>query len=183
MEESTEQPSLVNHAVKWGIILGAVSVVMTMLLYVVDYTILVLIKYLLVVLALNIGVVIYAGIDYRRSLGGYLAYGKAWKHGAIVFVLATAISVVFGSLLYFVIDTELPQKLTDAAIENQRAMMEGFGAPADAIEQGIQEAKERAKDQYTAVGMLKGFGIFSIFWLVIALLTSLITRKNEPIEM
>jgi len=183
MEETNERPPFLNHAAKWGAILAAIGIVMIILLYVIDYTTMVQLKFLGIVLLVDIAVIIYAGIDYRNLGGRYISYGTVWKHAFVLIFVSTIIYTLFNMLLYKVIDTELPQRLTDAAVENQRTMMQGFGAPEDQIEQGIQQAKERMEDQYTIFGMIKGVGIFMIIWAVIISLTSLIVRKNEPIEM
>ena len=40
MEETTnEQPSLLQHAIRWGLIMAGVSIALTILIYVIDYTI------------------------------------------------------------------------------------------------------------------------------------------------
>jgi hypothetical protein len=82
-----------------------------------------------------------------------------------------------------VIDTELPQKLTDASIENTRAMMENFGAPEDAIDEALVKAEESSKEQFTIVGQLKGYFYILIFSAIMALISALIVRKNEPVEL
>src|SRR6187549_2336072 len=144
MEEtssSSQGPSLVNHAIKWGLISAACSIIITLLLYVVDYTLMVQIKFALFSLIIYLGIVIYGGIDYRKSVGGYLDFGPAYLHGLVIFALSGLVATIFNILLYTVIDPELPGKLVDASIENTRAMMEQFGAPADGMDEALEKVK------------------------------------------
>lgn len=182
MEEQEKAPTLINHALKWGIITGAASIVLVVILYVVDYTIMVQFKFLLLSLAISLGLVSYAAIEYRKSVGGYLPFGKAWQVSWITFVISGLIYTVFASLLYFVIDPELPAKLVDASLENARAMMENFGAPEDQIDAEVEKARARTENQFTPGGMAMGFGISLIIYAVLALITALIGRKNPPID-
>src|SRR5258708_3330832 len=119
MEEnqSQNQPTLVNHAIRWGLITAGASIVLTILCYVIDYTIMVEFKLLFISLAIYFGIMIYAGIDYRKSQDGYLTYGKAFQHGFLILAISGLVGTIFSFILYNVIDTELPQKLTDSARE------------------------------------------------------------------
>jgi hypothetical protein len=151
-----------------------------MVLYVIDYTIMIQLKFLLLSLAIYFGIVIYAGIDYRKSVGGFLTYGKAFQHGFFILVLSGFVATIFSLLLYFVIDPELPEKLTDASIENTRAIMEQFGAPEEAIEEGLEKARESTAERFTVAGMALGFVQIGVFSAIMALISALFVRKNQP---
>jgi hypothetical protein len=183
MEETTEQPTLMSHVIKWGLIVGGVSITMTILLYAIDYTLMVQLKTLFGLLLVYFGITIYAGIDYRKSVGGYLPYGKAFIHGFGVLAVSGLVATIFSFILYNVIDSELPQKLTDASIENTRQMMEGFGADEAAIDKGLEDARERTAKQFTPVGQLIGFASILFFSAFMALISALFVRKNEPVEL
>lgn len=182
-DNSTPAPTLMQHAIRWGLITAAVSIIYTMLLYVVDYTLMVQLKFLFLALAVYLGITIYAGIDYRKSIGGFLAYGKAWQHGFMILALSGLIASIFSLLLYNVIDTELPQKLTDASMENTRAMMEGFGAPEDSIDEAMEKAKESTAKQFTVGGIAMGYIYIAIFSAIMALISAIFVRKNQPVAM
>ncbi|MEJ0056744.1 MAG: DUF4199 domain-containing protein [Bacteroidota bacterium] len=161
---------------------GATSIFLYILLYVIDYTLMVQLKFLFIFLLIYLGITIYGGIEYRNSVGRYLSYGKAFQHGFLVLAISGLIATVWNLLLYHVIDTELPQKLADAAIENTRTMMERFGAPEERIEEEIAKAQERSKNQFTVSGQLMGYGFILIFSAIMAVISALIVRRNEPIE-
>lgn len=182
-DTSTPAPTLMNHAIRWGGITAAVSVILTMLLYVIDYTLMVQLKVLFIFLVIYIGIVIYAGSDFRKSIGGFMSYGKAFQHGYLILIISGLIATVFTMLLYFVIDPELPEKLTDASIENTRAMMENFGAPEDAIDDALDQAKEATEKQFTVSGIALGYVRILVVSAVMALITAIFVRKNPPVEM
>lgn len=185
MEETTpssEAPTLVNHALKWGAISATISIVITILLYIVDYTLMVQVKFALFSLLLYVGIAIYGGIDYRRSLGGYIDYGKAYLHGFLIFAVSGLIATIFQIVLYNVIDTDLPAKLVDAAVENTQAIMEKFGAPPDSMDEALEKARTDTQARFTIVGSLKGYFWAVVISAVLALITGLVVRKREPVE-
>lgn len=184
MEETNEPaPSLFQNAIRWGGIFGIVSIALTIVAYVVDYGSLVNWKFGLFIIAVLIGAVIYAGITYRKSIGGFLPYGKAFQHAFVTLAVIGLLSSIFSLLLYTVIDKELPSKLTDVQIENTQKMLEGFGTPEDAIEKAIADIRKSAESQYSAVGVIKTYGIGLIIYAVLSLITSLFVRRNQPEEM
>ena len=182
MEEQEKTPTLINHALKWGFICGAVSIFLIVVLYVVDYTMLVQFKFLLASIVISLVLVSYAGIDYRKSIGGFLPYGKAWQHGYVTLAVSGVTYMIFTLLLYNVIDRELPEKLVEASLDNARAMMENFGAPANSIDAEVEKARARTENQFKPSGQALGFGISLIIYAVLALITALFSRKNPPVD-
>ena len=183
MEQNAESVSLKNHVIKWGLIVGAVSITLTILLYVVDYTLMVQLKTLFVMLLIYMGITIYAGIDYRNGVGGFLPYGKAFIHGFLVLAVSALVATLFSMVLYNVIDPDLPQNLTDASLENTREMMVSFGAPEETIDQEIEKARERTANQFTITGQLIGFASILFFSAIMALISAIFVKKNQPVEI
>jgi hypothetical protein len=181
-DQQEKAPTLINHALKWGVIAGAAGIVMMVLLYVFDYTLLVSFKFLGVAIVVSLGIIIYGGIEYRKLSGGYLSYGKAWQHGFVTFAVSGIIGVIFQMIMYNVIDTELPEKMADAIVENTREMMENFGAPADQMDEALEKARTDSLDRFTVVGMLKGAIFQFIGYAIFALITAIFVKKNPPID-
>jgi len=105
------------------------------------------------------------------------------KHGFLVFAISGLLATIFTLLLYTVIDPELPAKLTEATLEKTAEMMEGFGAPQDAIDKAMDDARERSESQYSVTGSFTGYGFMLIMSAIFSLITGLVVRKNEPMEM
>lgn len=172
---------LLNHALRWGLIVGLTSGILSLLLYTVDYSLLADWKVGLSMFALYIGLTIYAGIQFRKETGPYLSFGKAFQYGFIVFACSGLLATAFNILLFQVIDTDLAGKVTEVAVEKTAEMMNNFGAPADQIDKAIDDTRDRMTKQYTMAGQLKGYGIIVIVSAVFALITGLIVRKSEPV--
>ena len=181
MEENTQAPSLMAHAVRSGVIIGALAIVITMILYIINPSVLVSL-WMFLVLVLDLILLVIFGIQYRNQIGGYMNFGAAWKHGFVALFVAGILSVLFNMLLYFVIDPDLPQVLTDASVDNALSIAQSFGASGEALEQAAEDARERSEGQFTVGGMLSGFGMAIIFYAIIALITGAIVKKRNPEE-
>lgn len=181
--EEKESPTLFQHALRWGLIVGAISIVLTGVFYAVDYTMLANWKTGIFMFVLFIGLAIYAGINYRGEAGGYLSYGKAFQHAFMLMAISGLLSTIFNIVLYTIIDPELPGKLAEATMETTRAMMERFGMPEDQMDQALEDARRRSENQFTPVGLLISYGIGLIIYAVLSSITSIFVKKNPPDEM
>lgn len=177
---NSEQPSLLNHAIKFGAILSVISILVVLLVYVIDWTIMATLGFIGIMILVGIGFVIYAGINYRKSVGGYLPYGQALLHCLIVLGVSGFISMLFNFVLYNVIDSELPQKLTEVIISNTETMMTKWNTPQGQIDEKIAEMKVELPNNFTTVGLILGYLKAYIGYVIIALIVGLITRKNQP---
>lgn len=176
----TEAPALMNHALRFGAIMGVIAVILTLLLYAVDYTLLADLKIGILFLCIFLGFVIYAGINYRNETGGYISYGKAFQHGFITLATAGLINILFAIILYNVIDPEMPQKLADVMIENTEKMMMSFGAPSDRLEEQLDQMREEMPKRFQPGGQLISYLWALVVYAVISSVTSIFVKKNEP---
>lgn len=175
-------PGMRENAIKHGLILGAISVVLTLLFYAIDYTLLATIKVGLLSLLIFLGYGIYAGIAYRKEIGGFLSFKHAFLHGFLVFAISAFISTLFSILLYTVIDPELPGKLTEVSIQNAQEMMTSFGMPeGEQMDEALEKARTDAQDRYTLGGLAMGYVWALIFCAVFALISGAIVKKKPPV--
>lgn len=170
-----------KEAVKSGAILGLISIIFGVVVYIVDPTLFVKWWFGLIMFGLSLGLVIYFGIQYRNAdHGGFLSYGEAYKHGFIVFAVGGAIGSVFNILLFNVIDPDLPQVLTQATIDQTYAMMQAFGAPESALDEQMEALENDIPKQFSPLGTLKGYGFALIGYAVLALISAAIVKKKQP---
>ena len=180
--EEMEQPkTVVQHAVKFGLILGIAGAILNLLLYVIDPTLLVNI-WMLLLLFVFMGLVVYGGINYRKEIGGYINFGPAFIHGFTVFVMMGLIGLIFNLLMYNIIDSSLAETLTDASVEQAQSMAEGFGASGDVLDEAMEKARTDSAASFTNFGLFKSFLISLIVYAVLSLITGLIVRKQEKIS-
>jgi hypothetical protein len=176
-----EKPSFINHVIKWGVIVGLVGIVVSLLTYVLNESLLVKWWYGLLILAINVALIIYAGIEYRKLLGGYMSYKDAFLVTLLVMLFAGIIGQVFNIVLYFVIDPDLPNRLVKLTLEQTEQMLTRFGTPQESIDQTMEKMKTDMPARFTMAGQFKAFVTWGLgMTLVISAILALIVRKKEP---
>ncbi len=170
MEEN--QPKTGKFSLNYGLILGAVSVVFGVMLYLQDLhtsqsTGLMIIG---IVLA---AVITFLGIqNFKKANGGYLKLGQALKIGAGVLLIGGIISILYNVILVNYIDPDAPSKIMDARL-------------GPALEEGkiTQEQFDQQKQQGLDFWWM-GYPFILIFnvliGLAIGLVAGLILKKNKP---
>ena len=181
--QETRTESLYANAVKHGVIVGIITIILTIIAYSTSLSFMGSFKFLGAVFAIYIGYVIYAGITYRNSIGRYISYGKAFVHGFIVLAVGGLVNFLFGIVLYDVIDPDLSKNLAEAIILNTEDMMRNLGAPEETIDTTIEEMKRTMPENFSMFGRIKNFLTGLIWYAVFVAITSLIVRKNEPVEL
>ena len=184
METVQDTPeSLYRHAARHGGMVGVLMVMVTIVVYMISISFMGSLWFVLLAFAFYIGYVIWAGIGYRNATGGYLSFGRAFVHGFMVLAVASFINLLFGLLLYQVIDPDLATNLVDAIISNTEESMRNFGAPEDRIEEQMAGMRSSMGDNFTPLGQVKNYFTGLIWNAVLVLITSLVVRKSEPVEM
>ena len=181
-EELQETKSPIQHALRFGVVVGVIGAIITLLLYVAGPAMMVKWWVGLLSLAVFIGLVIYGGISYRKEIGGYMDFGPAFMHGFVTLAVAGLIGTIINLLLYTVVDPTLPEALTEAAVEQAMSMAEGLGAPPEALDQAAENAREQTEGQFSAGGLMKQYGIGLIIYAVLSLITGLIVRRKEKVS-
>lgn len=169
-----------KDAIKPGIYYGLISILISILLYLIDPTIMIKIWFGLFMIALGIGILIYFGLSYRKSIGGYLEFKDAFLFCLTLCIVAGAMSTLFNLLLFNVIDPELPQKLADAAIEQTERMMVSFGVPEEAIDEAMSKAKDETLKRFSVVGSLISFLWSILGFALFSVIVGAIIRKKKP---
>ena len=177
-----EKNSLFNHSLKFGFIIGIVGIIIGVLAYMAGESLMVKWWFGIIILVINIGLIIYSGIQYRASIGGYMDFKTAFSITFLTFLIAGILGTIFTIILYQVIDPELPGRLTQAAIEQTEQMMNNFGAQQESINEQMALIKEKMANQFSLPGQIKGFGISMIIYAVVALIIGAIIKKSEKID-
>jgi hypothetical protein len=177
-ESQQKQPSLVLHALKWGMFLGALMIVLAFLLLEINYKLIADIKTGLLVILLVLGFTIYGGINFRNKSGGALSYGDSYQHGIAMMAVGGFIYSIYNLLLYTVIAPELPGKLIEVSIQKEEAELSEDGK--EIIDSAVESARKSGAAKFSISGVLTGYPIVLIFYAVCALITALFVRKSKP---
>lgn len=175
-----QAPSTIQSAVKPGLIIGLVTLVLTYLAYFIDSALLTAWYYGLVIMVLFFGLIIYFGKEYRKEAGGFLSFGSAFSFSFFAILISGVVGLVGNILLFHVIDPTLPQVLGELTFDAQLKMMEGLGQNPDSMPTETLDAmREASASSFTLMGQLKAFGFGLIFYAIIALILGAILKKRD----
>ncbi len=179
-EEIQESP--VKAGIRSGLILGAISIIILLLLYLVNASLMANMWVGFGLIGLSLVLVIVFGLNYRKQIGGFIKFKNAFIFSMVLLVISGLVSQTFNYVLFNFIDPELVEVVTDAAIENTESIMERFGAAQDDIDEALERTEEQMATQYTIGGVAKGYFYSLFFYLIIALIAGAIVKKSSPEE-
>ena len=178
MKENT----LLAHSLKWGSIIGGINVIISLLIYLMDVSLFASIKLSVVLFIINISLVVYAGLAYRKSLGGFADFKTLLFALFLIQAVCGGIGVMFQVLLYNVLDPTVPEQITEASMETTENMLNFFNLPQDDIDEALEDAESDINDSLTTVGSIKAYFLPGfIIYLIIALIIAAIIKKNKPL--
>ncbi|MCB0606191.1 MAG: DUF4199 domain-containing protein [Lewinellaceae bacterium] len=138
-----------------------------------------LIGYATMILSLSM---IFFGIrSYRNNQpGGAITFGKAFKLGLLIALIAAALYVIIWLLYYYFGDGK---SLMDAYFNQAVEQIRQSGEPAQAIEQKVKEM-EKFKEIYKNPIAVTGFTFLENFpvGLVIALISAALLRRQPQAQ-
>ncbi|WP_375580289.1 DUF4199 domain-containing protein [Marivirga tractuosa] len=177
--ENQEETNTGQHSIKWGVILGLISIIITLVIYLIDITLLAKSGVGLISLVISIAILIYAGRDYRSKLGGYMSFKEAFLHAFVVLIISGFLGVLFNILLYNVIDPGIVPILVEAQMTNTMKAMETFGGGSSEMMDGMAEQFE---ESFTVIGQAKAFLWLLILYAIGALIIGAINKKKNKEE-
>lgn len=101
--------SLMKSSLTYGIYLGIVSILLSVVLYVLGFTFETWAEYSS--FPILIVAIVWAQLAYRKNLGGEMTYGQALGIGIMTVVFSGVISGIYTYFLYTVIDPSLHDQL------------------------------------------------------------------------
>jgi hypothetical protein len=166
--------SIWKDTINYGIILGLISVGLSVLFYMFDLTFKSWIMW--PSLAITLLILYFLLRSYRDHYNnGFISYGKSVGAGVIINLYSGIITAIFIFVLYSFIDPGLVDKQLAFAEEK----MIDRGVPESAIDSGLQMQAKMMKPWLTSLMSI----VNSVFFgLVISLLVSIfITKKGNPL--
>jgi hypothetical protein len=172
-----EKPNLVQHALKFGLIMGLFNIVLQLGIYIVKKELLVSFWVAFAAIVVTIVLAIYPIRNFRSQQGGSITFKDAFLIGFIVFAGSGLLTNVFQYLLYNFIDPQLPDFIKEKAIEKTVGLMERFGAGQEEIAKAI-EPLEKEDFKQTPAKLGTSFLGNVMMGAFLSLLIALFTRKN-----
>lgn len=170
--ENNSSP-LLKSSLTYGIYLGIVMVLLSVVIYVLGYTFESWVQY--TSYPILIGGVIWAQFAYRKVLGGAMSYGQAVGIGVLSVLFAGIISAIYTYLLYKVIDPSLHDKLITFT---EQKILEQGKVSEDQLDMVMNITM---KFLNPAVLSLQLIFYSAIGGLIISLITAIFTKK-DPLD-
>ncbi len=173
-------PSTLQASMRAGLVMGLISVLMIFVVYFIDSSLLASGGFGLISLTIFFGLAIYFGIQRRKDLGGFMAYGKAFNFSFQALIISGLVTLIGQILLFHVVDPSLPQVLADITFENSLKMMEMIGQNPDSLPvEALDKIREQAEGNFTLSGQLKNSVFILIGSAIIALILAAILKKRD----
>lgn len=167
-----KNPSVLMNALTWGVIIGLISIVYSVVLYMLNQSFNRALGYAGIIIL--IAGLAFAMKNYRDSvLEGIMPFGKAFGFGVLIVVVSGLLGSIYTYLLYTVIDPELQQKLMEFSAEK---MLESGRVTEDQLEQTMEFTKKFMSPVYLTVS---GFIMNCIFGTIVSLIVAAIFKKEE----
>lgn len=180
MENQELEVNNSQHSLKWGAILGLISIIITLIVYLIDITLMVQSYMPFVLLVIFLAVPIYAGRDFRSKIGGYLSFKDAFLHALVILAVGVFIGTVFDYILYNFIDPEIIPILVDVQMENTMKAMEAFGGSSNT--EMMDGMAENIKKGFSLQGQALGFLWKLVLCALGALIVGAINKKKNKEE-
>ena len=175
-------------AIKQGIIMGAVSILLFLVLYAIDPMFYAkpmgwVTVFVVNFLALPIVFMILGARNTKPNFTPF-RFQEAFISAFLTSVLATVVMLVFNFIFITVIDTTWEKELGEEIIRSTETFMEDMGAPQEAIDEAMIKAKVDVEKRAMGVmGQLKS-ALGGLGWyLILALIIGAIQKDKKEEDL
>jgi len=175
--------SLFNSALKSGLILGGVSVVLLILMYIADIRpvgIMMPIIILLLSIAVSIIILVVLFKKYRTGNGGFISFRDAFLYSFIALATSVIIYQLFSYLFVMVVAPDYYKNLMEA----QKAWMENYLAgkmPEEKIVEQLDKIDAQAAKMNSVSTLMKNLLGSIIGSAILAIILGAILKKNPDV--
>ena len=126
-------------------------------------------------------VMVLAAKDHREKNGGFINFGEAFKTVFFTGVVGSVISILFTLIWMNLIDTSVPEKMAEMAMNSTRDMLEKLGADENTIADSIEKAEEEMEGKFTPFNFLLQGLQNILFGIIPSAIIAVIMKKEEPV--
>ncbi len=172
------EKSLKSIAVNFGIYLGILLTLVTVISYAIDLSLLTntWIGLFILIAIIVFGIISVAKL--KQAQNGFATFKEAFTSYFITILIGLVISTFVSYLLFNFIDTDAAEILKQATIEKTVEMLEGFNSPSEAIEKAVEQIE--SQNQYSLANIVKGLAGYLVVFSIIGLIVSAAMKKSDP---
>ncbi|OBQ55455.1 DUF4199 domain-containing protein [Tamlana sp. s12] len=170
--------SLKSIATNYGLYLGALLALITVLAYAIDLELLVntWVGIFIMIAIIVFGIISVAKV--KQAQNGFASFKQAFTAYFITVLIGLLISTLVSFLLFNFIDTDAADILKQKTIEKTVSMLEGFNTPVEAIDQAVTEIE--SQNQYSIGNIAKGLAGYLVVFSIIGLIVAAAMKKSNP---
>lgn len=172
------EKSLKSVSINYGVYLGIFLTAATIIAYAINLELFTKWWFGIILLVVIIIVGIVSTAKSKSILKGFITFKQAFSSFFIPIAVGLFISSAVSVVLFNFVDSEAAEIVKEQTIENSIKMMEGFGAPQDAIDQAVADMQNT--NQFSLVSLLKSFAWQMLFYAVIGLIVAAVMKRNDP---
>lgn len=129
-----------KYTVRYGILLGIVSIFTLLVCYLIDYKLLVY-QADIALFFVTFLMLIHAGLQLRKKRHGELSFFDAFIHSFFVMLISGLVYSFFKFVLFDMIDPALGENLKEATLQQTIQVLDHFNASEDFIDSVIEDLK------------------------------------------
>ncbi len=176
------KPTMLQHTMTYGAILGIISVIFSVILYMVGYMPYNFKRIFLVAfvsLVIMIAFIVVGTRSYRdKVLDGSILYIRAVIVGLLIVVFSTIISSFYNLIFNLFIDPEYTNKVLEATKSWMFDFMTRMGSTDAQIEDAISKIDKQQAESTPLNSFFKGIYTSIIFGFILSLITAAFVKKQ-----
>ncbi len=177
-----KKQSLLQFTMTYGVILGIVSVIFSLIMYMtgfMPYNIKRAVLVGLITLIITIIFLVTGTKSYRdKILNGTITYWNAVMVGLLIVVFSAILSSFYSLIFNLYIDPEYMNKVTEASKNWWYDYLNRVGATDYQIEDTMNKLDKQMADSSPIKSFFKGLYMSAILGLILSLITSAFVKKN-----
>lgn len=172
------EKSLKSIATNWGLYLGFLLALLTVVAYAVSLDLLTNMWYGIFILIAIIVFGIISVAKTKEAQNGFASFKQSFTSYFITVLIGLLISTLVSYLLFNFIDTEAAEVLKEKTIESTIQTLEGFNASSETIAKSVEQIE--SQNQFSILNILKGLAGYLVFFSVIGLIVAAALKKTDP---
>ncbi len=170
--------SIKSSAINYGLYLGGILSLITVAIWFIDIN---LMANMWLGIGLLLAIIAFGVVSTAKSKSlqeGLLTFKEAFSSYFITVAIGIAISSIVSMILFNYVDPDAANQIQQLTVDSTISMMEGFGAPAEAIAEAVE--KIESQNQFSILNTAKSLAWGLLFQAVIGLIVAAIMKRSNP---
>lgn len=173
------EKSLKSIAANYGLYLGVILALITVLAYAINLDLYTEIWFGLAILAIIIALGIVSAIQAKKANEGFFSFKNTFTAYFITVLIGLVISAVVSILVFNFIDPEASSELQEKIMNTQIERLESFNVPAEAIDETVAKMEAQG-NMFSISNVLQSIVWQLLGFSVVGLIVAAAIKKSKP---